>query len=829
MKFTCKEKRIRQQLQVPLFIMGEASGRSPALTAQPHPRVTHRTLKSTKKPYPGLKAEFSFSRETINHLMNIARRQNWTTVVIPCLLALIASACHAQDDPFGNSDDPFDSGSSAQPNTETPTVKNRGASEDLLSIARPNPVVDAIVSSNPTKPLEIINAIDSLLDIGRWDLAANYLKQLASLKLTDQQYYDLYKQAGSGKIFRLATQPDLDPDGKTIAKGILDGADRYATNSNRINELAKTAVTNEDRYQRSLALSDLRLLGDAGAAVLIEKLIDPAYKSVWPRIRQAIGLFGDAAAGPLSAALQSNSLKLRVEALYLMRNIDTSNAVESLTGAMLSDTSTDLQREVASQSIKRLLGRVPDTEESMQRLSQSTQQYLLDQVAISQDPNDMIKWWSWNDGDRKLVSSWLTAQTVARIRSFQRAEVLLSLDPDNRDYQILYWLARLETVKLSGGQNKPLLPKVLKSLQDSLDPQLALDVLHEAIRTERLNAAIASCEILGAMGDPTLLSADAGAMPSPLIEALSAGSVRLTSAAAEAIAKIDPSQSFPGSSDYLSALVYLSRSSGVRSAIVGNADLEIGQSLAAITSRQGFSARAATTSRSIFEQAQTDPDLNLIVITDKVFRPSFSELVQALRSNSRTQHIPILLMVEPENLARADRLAERYDGVLVSPMVMNDRVIARQIDNLFQGVRYQDANQAERGENALKALNQLDRYASQPERYPFYDLLSYQDDLLGGLASPSRAASTCRVLGEMGTPDAQRRLLQFASNLQLPLELRQVAADAFAVAVQKRGVMLSRQEIMAQYERYNASEEESAESRILLGTLLDVLESRSSD
>ena len=186
-------------------------------------------------------------------------------------------------------------------------------------------------------------------------------------------------------------------------------------------------------------------------------------------------------------------------------------------------------------------------------------------------------------------------------------------------------------------------------------------------------------------------------------------------------------------------------------------------------------------------------------------------------------------MVEPENLARADRLAERYDGVLVSPMVMNDRVIARQIDNLFQGVRYQDANQAERGENALKALNQLDRYASQPERYPFYDLLSYQDDLLGGLASPSRAASTCRVLGEMGTPDAQRRLLQFASNLQLPLELRQVAADAFAVAVQKRGVMLSRQEIMAQYERYNASAEESAESRILLGTLLDVLESRSSD
>ena len=272
-----------------------------------------------------------------------------------------------------------------------------------------------------------------------------------------------------------------------------------------------------------------------------------------------------------------------------------------------------------------------------------------------------------------------------------------------------------------------------------------------------------------------------------------------------------------------------SRSSGSRSAIVGHADLEIAQSLAALTSRQGFTARAATTSRDIFAQAQSDPDLSLIILSDKVFRPSFSELVQALRSNSRTSHIPILLMVEPENLGRADRLAVRYDGILVSPMVMNERVIARQVDNLLSGIKYDDANQAERGENAVKALNQLDRYASQPEKYPFYDVLSYQDELLGGLASPSRAAGTCRVLGEMGTPDAQRRLLQFASNLQLPLELRQEAAGAFAVAVQKRGVMLSRQQIMAQYERYNASADDTAESRALLSTLLDVLESRSSD
>jgi len=274
-------------------------------------------------------------------------------------------------------------------------------------------------------------------------------------------------------------------------------------------------------------------------------------------------------------------------------------------------------------------------------------------------------------------------------------------------------------------------------------------------------------------------------------------------------------------------LVYLSRSGGLKTAVVGHADLEIAQSLAALTNRQGYTARSVTTARDMFDIAQNDPDLELLVITDKIFRPSFSELVQALRANSRTRRIPILLMVEPENLARAERLAERYDDILVSPMVLNEKVIARQIDNLYSNIQFRDTNEVERGDNAIQALDQLDFYASQPEKYPFFDVLSYEEDLTNGLTSPARAEVTCRVLGELGTADAQRRLVQLASNFQLPVELREAAVQSFAVAVEKRGLMLSRQQILNQYERYNSSADETEASQQILGSLLDVLEGRS--
>lgn len=264
----------------------------------------------------------------------------WMTPVFGCLLAIGTMDVAAQQDPFGSGGDPFNPGQT----TETPpTSTAEPLDTSKIEIVRDDPTVDAIVASNPQTPFDLIRAVDMLLNVERDDLAKNYVQKLIDLNLTDEQSYSLFKEIGSDVIFRVGNREGLAPEGGSLSRSVLDGANRFVSDGSRIAGLVEEAVRNENKYQRSIALSELRLLGDQGAAVLVEKLVDPAYEQFWPRIRQAVALFGRSAEGPLMAALQSNSLKLRVEALYLMGNLKSSDAIESLMVPMLSTNSSDLQ------------------------------------------------------------------------------------------------------------------------------------------------------------------------------------------------------------------------------------------------------------------------------------------------------------------------------------------------------------------------------------------------------------------------------------------------------------------------------------------------------
>ena len=303
------------------------------------------------------------------------------SLVSGCLLVAGTVPLIAQDDPFNT--DPFGGQQSTPPPQEVaPPQAGADVTIPVIDQDTKDPTLQAILSSNPQTPVELARAINLLLTIDRDDAAKTFLQQLAAMNLTDEQSYNLFKEVGSDVIFLITNRRGLEPEGAAFGKAVLDAADRFATAGERITRLTNTAIRDEDKFKRSQALTDLRILGDSGAAMLIEKLVDPEYEQYWPRIRQAVGLFGEFAEGPLLAGLESNSLKLRVESLHLIGNLKSTDAIDSLILPMLSSTSTDLQREVARRSINRLLGRVPDYTECASRLYRSSYNYLMDNVII---------------------------------------------------------------------------------------------------------------------------------------------------------------------------------------------------------------------------------------------------------------------------------------------------------------------------------------------------------------------------------------------------------------------------------------------------------------
>ncbi|MGE3776025.1 MAG: hypothetical protein AB7F89_02480, partial [Pirellulaceae bacterium] len=121
-------------------------------------------------------------------------------------------------------------------------------------------------------------------------------------------------------------------------------------------------------------------------------------------------------------------------------------------------------------------------------------------------------------------------------------------------------------------------------------------------------------------------------------------------------------------------------------------------------------------------------------------------------------------------------------------------------------------------------LEALVKLAGRPEWYGFYDLVAQQAAVERATATPELCQHALQVLGLLATPGAQRSLVALASQTGRPIAERQAAALAFETSVERRGVLLTRDEILAQYDRYNASATQNEETQQVLGALLDTIE-----
>ena len=127
----------------------------------------------------------------------------------------------------------------------------------------------------------------------------------------------------------------------------------------------------------------------------------------------------------------------------------------------------------------------------------------------------------------------------------------------------------------------------------------------------------------------------------------------------------------------------------------------------------------------------------------------------------------------------------------------------------------------ERAEQAQFASAALGELAG---RSSYYRLRQPTQVLAQSLHANENASQTLAHLALIGTAEAQRTLLDFASRPTAPLDGRKAAADQFAESVRLHGVLLTSGQIVRQYDRYNASEFADATTQQILGELLDVIE-----
>jgi hypothetical protein len=150
--------------------------------------------------------------------------------------------------------------------------------------------------------------------------------------------------------------------------------------------------------------------------------------------------------------------------------------------------------------------------------------------------------------------------------------------------------------------------------------------------------------------------------------------------------------------------------------------------------------------------------------------------------------------------------------------------MAFQVGRLVALAGHQLLTYEQRLQQADRALEHLLKLAEEPRRNAFYDLYRHSEAFKAALFTPQLSTKAARVLGLLGSPDAQQSLITLASQHARPLAERQAAAQGFDLAVQRHGLLLTRDEILLQYDRYNQSESLDSGTQQVLASILDTIE-----
>ena len=181
---------------------------------------------------------------------------------------------------------------------------------------------------------------------------------------------------------------------------------------------------------------------------------------------------------------------------------------------------------------------------------------------------------------------------------------------------------------------------------------------------------------------------------------------------------------------------------------------------------------------------------------------------------------------DAEHGYRLSRQRERDEQFISVPFTTDPAAIAQYLRRLNERVLPFEISNVARRLHAQSAMDWLSRIAADRETYGFYELGDHEDALQALLFVPGFEMAASEVLASLGTPAAQRQLVNFASQSDLPIEQRQGAAAAFARAVRQSGTLLTTHEIQRQYDRLDASDSQSEGSQQVLADIVSIIESR---
>lgn len=655
-----------------------------------------------------------------------------------------------------------------------------------------NPAVLAALELPRTEPKHYLSAVLSLVKLKHVELAAPIFKELVEQNLTDDQRADLVAQFGSYCLLELARIPELAPSGQEFADACLAAAAKRDRDPQRLTKLIND-LQSPDAAVRNAARVDLSMTGEEGVVATLEAFARQSDPQKREKIAAGIAAMNPTAVDPLLAMLSTSDAVLRRDVIRILKEMKVTLAKPFIVG----ETSTDDEERLLDEAIlqnKRGLR------------------------SFATDENGQAAIWYWDDATQKLISARYPIEEAQIVWSARLAAEYARVRPDLRLAQCQALVLGLEAEAISGGRRSPAIAQLLIEA----DGDMLNMVLHAAMKHDFVDSAVAAANALGKQGDAAVLF-DAAPNPAPLARALEFPHRRVRFAALAAIMALDPQSSFPGASDVPETLGYFATGAAERRAVVAMPVADHATTLAGRLANLGLEAAPATRGANAVALTQRSADLEFVLVDMDIHGAGVRDVIYALRTNPATGQVPIGLLATGDRLEAAHQLADQHQRVVAFPRPQTDEAVSQLLDRLKAVAGRDEVTPEERAAMASQSLTWLGQLLARDNT--FYDLRRQAPVVEAALYLPAMTDKAVEALALLGTPASQRSLVDFASHLTVPIESRRQAAQAFAASVGRFGILLTKDEILAQYARYNASASLDADTQQVFGSLLDTIES----
>lgn len=655
--------------------------------------------------------------------------------------------------------------------------------------ANPPAATDRLADTNPLlappeTPEQEFSVVLLMVDLGRLDLARQYLDKFMAGQPSNDLLLALRDKHGSAAFLKLSQTKELQPASQELIVQLGKAAKEQAANPEFVGKLLDQL--NGSPQQRDLAIVELRNLGPIVVASMLQRMQSTKDSGEQDLLTYALVKMGGMTIDPLRAGLSLPQESVRTRVIDVLGYLRADQAVLDLYGIAFGQKSSPPEKTAALRALGRILYNQPDRADrlsdvvALNALEQRTRDYLSGHGPLPLMNDGQVSVWVYDSADNLVGERQLAPALASAYFAARTARMALGIRPDRPQTQQLYltsYLAYETALGNPAGQTA--------SMLRSMSPELLSAVLTEALKVGQPGPAVRVIDALADQRSELALQV-AGGVQSPLKNALSYPDERVRFAAATAILQLAP-KNFEAYSHQIAQILTRSLSTGTEpKAIVIDADETRSAATVGYLADLGFESIRVETGQQGFKEAAASSQCALVVIHVNVARWELSQTLANFRADARTAALPILLY-GPESVRSAvTRQLTQYTPILfVAESSTLDGFDSQTREFL---ARYAPASltpqeRAQMRGDALAWLADL----SRPESAVKVDLSSAQAPLLSLVDDAQLGPLAQRAVLSIGTRDVQSRLAEVAANNNLPENVRLSAVRNLLAHVQRFG------------------------------------------